>query len=822
MLLKCFKIISALLVGLVLQQGFAQSVDYTVTQTPVGAPLPLENIKQNQSNALNLGDDMISGPVNLGFTFTFYGQEFSSTYISNNGVIGFQGAINGCCNGYDLNLSGNNYGIFALQTDLYNINTSNPYFRLSGTEGSREFTVGWYDMPIFADSNYRNNFEITLYEGSNNILLNYGDLNLGGRSFTAGIKGANGEYEIIHYGTGDLLEFTSFTLSSRPPPPPPIPEFLYWNKLVDENSSFTLTEPGVVRYGAGGSYIYQEFQPGTYQCSNSAWGNDPIGGVFKSCELGTNTEPVDPVNCVTDPTNQECAILALTDPEEIAGGIIDDILADMVGTNSEQSGDDGSIDGSNDGSEVVEEEEVLVAEENNTDIEELLQEENISDDEETSNNEETVVSAATESSSVIREMVNEEKASALADSINPNVLELALSVAENAVSLAVAGTEQASSTTASAASSSTRTSSSTDTSETKSEEIKSEQETLLVESGSEVATDLLDTGRNLNSISLAATQAQNEQSANESISQAENIAISSSETKSFETKEETVVLGSNQSVETISTETTVVASNEKQDIEQTTEVAIAQIDVVETVFQNNIVEFQTETEVINETQTMLAETTSDINAAQKIEEVVIEETTMTNSLASNVENLSETIDSFSDIVNLEIRPTDTTNEDVEFVQTILAQTEQKNDEINLGTFSEEEKVTIQNDPNLSNAFNVTQNVANLELLGVLNNKQEEKSDAEKRAEQVVAANKEQQEEINKNYMDADQSGIVAAISADTDVSSYRSAMLNDNNIWYKPEDIYKNVVYKDNVRGSYFLEKGNTDTYKKMVEEQYK
>jgi hypothetical protein len=108
------------------------------------------------------------------------------------------------------------------------------------------------------------------------------------------------------------------------------------------------------------------------------------------------------------------------------------------------------------------------------------------------------------------------------------------------------------------------------------------------------------------------------------------------------------------------------------------------------------------------------------------------------------------------------------------------------------------------------------------LAGVLGNNKDEKSDAEKRAEEVVAANKEQQDEINKNYMDADQSGIVAAMGSDTDVSSYRSAMLNDNNIWYKPEDIYKNVVYKDNVRGAYFLEKGNTDTYKKMVEEQYK
>jgi hypothetical protein len=136
------------------------------------------------------------------------------------------------------------------------------------------------------------------------------------------------------------------------------------------------------------------------------------------------------------------------------------------------------------------------------------------------------------------------------------------------------------------------------------------------------------------------------------------------------------------------------------------------------------------------------------------------------------------------------------------------------------TFEEPVVATVFDPTNPS--LVTTNNVMNLEILGVIGSKVEEKTDAEKRAEEVVAANQQQMEEINKNYMDADQSGIVAAISGDTDVTSYRSAMLPDNNLWYKPEDIYKKVTYKDNVRGMYFLEKGNTDTYNKMVEEQYK
>jgi hypothetical protein len=40
--------------------------------------------------------------------------------------------------------------------------------------------------------------------------------------------------------------------------------------------------------------------------------------------------------------------------------------------------------------------------------------------------------------------------------------------------------------------------------------------------------------------------------------------------------------------------------------------------------------------------------------------------------------------------------------------------------------------------------------------------------------------------------------------------------------FYQPKEIYKNVVIKDNVRTMYFIEKGNTDTYNKMIEAQYK
>lgn len=483
---------------------------------------------------------------------------------------------------------------------------------------------------------------------------------------------------------------------------------------------------------------------------------DPVIGV--DCQL----MPFDP-SCVIDTLNlYDDGIVDYTDPNEVAA-LANDTTVDDTNT--------GSDDGSDDGTEVVEDEEEVLVSDNTeqTDIEEMLTDEDtVTDDEE-----ETVVSETTAavtqetgSSATYRELTDEEKAQILADSIAKNTLEMALSVAENAT------TSNQSTATTETTTSTNRTTiiAATESTENTIADNKNDTEQQSTDNSTDTAVDLLENGRQLNNISLAAVQSQTEQSASDSINQAESIAISSSDSKINDITIDMNISNSNDA------NNTSMVANDNSDIET--------------------------------------------NAEAKSVESIVEEIT-TNSVEQSVASI-DNIDSFNDIINLEIKPvTEIKDEDLEFVQSVLAQSEQKKDD-NANTFSEDEQITIQNDPNLANAFNVVPNVSNLEILGVLNNKQEEKSDAEKKAEQVVAANAKEQEEINKNYMDADQSGIVAAMGADTDVTSYRSAMLNDNNIWYKPEDIYKNVVYKDNVRGAYFLEKGNTDTYKKMVDEQYK
>ena len=528
----------------------------------------------------------------------------------------------------------------------------------------------------------------------------------------------------------------------------------------------------------------------------------PTSGTYYSFQEQPPT-----VDCVLDPFDPSCIIDTLgiddgtidySDPEQVLASL--DTSDTTTDTTEETGSDDGSDDGSSDGTEVIEEEEeVLVAEETAEDPSEPSLP--------------AVVAA-------YRELSDEEKAAILADAISKNTLEGALAIASDATAAASGSSTSASAATTTQTESSTRTSTTQSSStsfvaqETTSIESKEEEQKTEMMESSDSASETLETGRQMGREALASTMSQTEQSAAESVSQAESIAMSSSETQT------TVVASVDSSQTTMVEDVAMAAANKTEEVDDGSRREVQQV-----VFEDSStgsMTTETEQQVVAQT-----ETTNEIESGTTIIDTGVEQAQeeKIEMVAATETQTNEQTDTFAELMQMDIKPVieEKADGDFEFVQQIVAASnDQKQEEINNSGFSEEEKITIANDPALANAFNLAPNVTNLEVAGVLNNKQEEKSDAEKRADEVVAANAKEQEEINKNYMDADQSGIVAAMGADTDVSAYRTAMIRDNNVWYKPEDIYKNIVYKDNVRGSYFLEKGNTDTYKKMVEEQYK
>jgi hypothetical protein len=502
------------------------------------------------------------------------------------------------------------------------------------------------------------------------------------------------------------------------------------------------------------------------------------------------TNPYDP-SCVIDSIGIDDGVTDYTDPEEILAAIEEQEAAQEE---LEESVDDGSDNGSDDGSEYVEEEEVLVADEEATeelldaDLEEMLAEETDEEDillvEDAEDLGEPAVVAT------YRELTDEEKAQILADAISKDVLQNALTIASETTSSGSStsgGPATESSTTTTTARSSNDQSSSVESTETVAAADMFTEQKEESSSVSDTGLDVLETGRQIGQQALSETLAASDAASNDSSREAESIAAFSSET-SMTTQSAAVV-----STETQSTDTSIQNITEQQ----TTETQVA-VSIVEDATQQETVVADSGAEA----QTDMGQTV----------EFTTGETT--SQIEQEAEMLAESF------VRGPTADTAETDEALAIVEASRATAEQSafDDE----SSKDAEVTTAMVDPALAmaNTFNQAPNAMSLEFLGIIK-PIEEKSDAEVRAEQVVAANKEQQDAINANYMDADQSGIVSAIAVDADVSSYLTQRIPDVP-FYRPEDIYKGVIIKDNARGAYFLEKGNTDTYKKMVEEQYK
>lgn len=662
---------------LFLASGLAFANPYTVT--PIPTPVPLDNIN-NGGVPLRLGDDSMSNWKPLGFDFTFYGNTFNQVNISNNGLITFSHFNNGCCEGQPIPSQGFDNTIFGLRSDLLgSYNSNNPYFATLGDEGSRRFVVGWYDINEYGTGNL-NTFEISLFEGSNDILLNYGDLNMN-RVFSAGIQHTGQDGIQLYYGSDESqLEFQSFCFSYN-------------------------------------STLCQVYIP--------------------------PPEPEPPL--VTD-----CAI-APSDPKCVIDSIIDNIDDAVYVADQEQLPVDEPEEEEPAPTEEIATEE-LVAEEQP--LEEVLQEE------------------------AIGELVDEETAETLVDTIDTKLLDIVLSVVEST------STTEATQTTTAVASTQSSSEQQTDAAQ---QESSTEQ---TGDNSTEVVEEMLAGGLAAGRELLQETLSASSESAEVAAAEAENIASVSVERTTTESV--SVASATESTREETSTQETIVVENviEQQLVEQEQQ-------LVEQADAQSVA-------TVTETQQQLVETS--IGETQELRLPV----------AEVVENTEQQMTEGS-VAVADIQQQDTTSE---VQQEVVAETTQQETKESISDGSETVEFVAFTIDQSSSQINQIQLVMNLEAAGL--NKEPEKSDAEIRSEQVVAANKEEQDAINANYMDADQSGIVAAIGSETDVTSYRTMMVVDNSNWYKPDDIYKGVIIKDNVRNAYFLEKGNSDTYKKLIEEQYK
>jgi len=144
--------------------------------------------------------------VNLPFAFPFYGNNYTTSYMFTNGVIGFLNPNNSfCCDGTDLNNQASqanspwNYAIYALNTDLYPGNNST--FYTQQTDGGTGLTYTW-DKVIEIGTNLENTFSVNIKD-TGYIGITYDQVNLNSnRNPLIGIAGdiSKGEYSQYWFG----------------------------------------------------------------------------------------------------------------------------------------------------------------------------------------------------------------------------------------------------------------------------------------------------------------------------------------------------------------------------------------------------------------------------------------------------------------------------------------------------------------------------------------------------------------------------------------------------------------------------------------------
>ena len=133
-------------------------------------------------------DDVTHGPFNIGFTFSYFGNNYTQFYIGSNGWVGFSaGQTTGYTAAFIPNSSSPRNAILADWEDLFP-GASNIRYVTSGTSPNRTLTVSFNAVPHYGCRSNLHTFQFILYETSNVIDINYASKPLcGSNNATAGL-----------------------------------------------------------------------------------------------------------------------------------------------------------------------------------------------------------------------------------------------------------------------------------------------------------------------------------------------------------------------------------------------------------------------------------------------------------------------------------------------------------------------------------------------------------------------------------------------------------------------------------------------------------
>jgi len=148
---------------------------------------------QSSTTSLNAGDDQVSSVFNLGFTFDFYGQEFTQGRMATNGCLHFK-TSGAYCNDFtpDPLASQYTYTLLPFWTDLIRDSGSS----MLAKSFSDKTVFGWYDMREYNRAS-DNSFEVILWT-NDTFEFRYGALDIINHDVLIGEVGS-GSKEIYQY-----------------------------------------------------------------------------------------------------------------------------------------------------------------------------------------------------------------------------------------------------------------------------------------------------------------------------------------------------------------------------------------------------------------------------------------------------------------------------------------------------------------------------------------------------------------------------------------------------------------------------------------------
>ena len=127
----------------------------------------------NAGTVISSSDDATHGPFNIGFTFNFFGNNYTQFYVGSNGWIGFSASqTTGYTAAYIPNTGSPRNVIMADWEDLFPGST-NIYYTTIGSAPNRKLVVSFNAVPHYSCRSNLHTFQFVLYETTNVIDINY-------------------------------------------------------------------------------------------------------------------------------------------------------------------------------------------------------------------------------------------------------------------------------------------------------------------------------------------------------------------------------------------------------------------------------------------------------------------------------------------------------------------------------------------------------------------------------------------------------------------------------------------------------------------------